>query len=62
MIPPSEDWGKLKQDSPMKTIPMWLIATSLSIFSFLVLAMLIAQITDQNKVDNRQACLEVSCL
>ena len=62
MIPLGEDRGKLKQDNPMKTIPMWLIATSLSIFSFLILAMLITQITDRNRVDNRQVCLEVACL
>jgi len=52
----------LKQEHHMKTISKWLIAASLSIFSFFILVKLFAEITETSRIDTTQVCLEVSCL
>ena len=60
-IPPGVDQGKLKQENRMKTLSKWLMATSLSIISFVVLVMLYAQITDKYLFGKPQGCWEISC-
>ena len=45
----------------MKTLSKWLLATSLSIISFFVAAMLYAQVTDDHLQQYSTDCWEVAC-
>ena len=45
----------------MKTLSKWLLATSFSIISFLVAAMLYAQVKDDQLQPYPTYCWEVSC-
>jgi hypothetical protein len=51
----------LKQENRMKTLSKWLMATSLSIISFVVFVMLYAQIRDKYLLGKPDGCWEISC-
>ena len=60
-ITPSEDWGKLKQESRIKALSNWLFATAISVFSFLFLLMLMSGANRTNSTGAILACRGVIC-
>ena len=60
-IPLGEDRGKLKQENRMNILSKWLIATAISIFSFLFILMIVSGATSTNSTGAIPACRGVIC-